>query len=146
MSPVPLVTDLRISHERFGSSSDPSINGHLHYPNDLDGPLNETAVDKIHQYLADYNNRPSNAISFMPAIARTSGCLHSEFVCLLFLQDHRETDRFFAASGVQLAQSTSGQFHYRRAAFPSQLKSKVGDILVKTAALRIMRSVMRHYA
>ena len=30
--PVPLVLDLRIAHERFGSSSDPSINGHLHYP------------------------------------------------------------------------------------------------------------------
>jgi hypothetical protein len=29
--PVPLVLDLRIAHERFGSSSDPSINGHLLY-------------------------------------------------------------------------------------------------------------------
>jgi hypothetical protein len=65
----------------------------------------------------------------MPAIAGTSGRLHSEFVRLLFLQAHRETDRFFAASGLQLAQSTSGQFHYRRAAFSSQLKSKVGNIL-----------------
>ena len=27
----------------------------------------------------------------------------AEFVRLLFLQTHRETDRFFAASGVQLA-------------------------------------------
>jgi hypothetical protein len=41
----------------------------------------------------------------MPAIASTSGRLHSEFVRLLFLQTHRETDRFFPASGVQLAQS-----------------------------------------
>jgi hypothetical protein len=40
----------------------------------------------------------------MPAIASTSVRLHSEFVRLLFLQAHRETDRFFAASGVQLAQ------------------------------------------
>jgi hypothetical protein len=30
--PVPLVLDLRIAHDRFESSSDPSINGHLHYP------------------------------------------------------------------------------------------------------------------
>ena len=30
--PVPLVLDLRIAHDRSGSSSDPSINGHLHYP------------------------------------------------------------------------------------------------------------------
>ena len=56
----------------------------LHYPNDLDWPRNEAAADKIRQYRADYNNRPSNAISFMPAIASTSGCLHSEFVRLLF--------------------------------------------------------------
>ena len=61
---VPLVLDLRIAHERWGSSSDPSLNGHLHYPNDLYGPLNEAAADKIRQYRADYNNRPSNAISF----------------------------------------------------------------------------------
>ncbi len=31
--------DLRIAHERYGSSSDPSINGHLNYPNDLCGTL-----------------------------------------------------------------------------------------------------------
>jgi len=105
--PVPLVLDLRIAHERFGSSSDPSLNGHLHYPNDIDRSLNEAATDKSRKYRADYNNNPPNDISFMPAIASTSGRLHSEFVLLLFLQVHRETDRFFAASGVQLPQSTS---------------------------------------
>ena len=45
--PVPLVLDLRITHDHYGSSSDPSLNGHLHYPNDLDRSLNETADDKI---------------------------------------------------------------------------------------------------
>jgi hypothetical protein len=70
--PVSLVLDLRIAHDHFGSSSNPSLNGHLHYPNDLDGPLNEAAApDKIRLYRADYNNRPSNAISFMPDIAKT---------------------------------------------------------------------------
>ncbi len=44
---------------------------------------------------------------------------------------------FFAASGVQLAQFTSGQFHFRRAAFSPMLKSKVGLALAKAAALRI---------
>ena len=44
---VPLVLDLRIAHERFGSTSDPSINGHLHYPNNLDGSLNEAAAAQI---------------------------------------------------------------------------------------------------
>ena len=95
---MPLVLDLRIAHDRFGSSSDPSINGHLHYPIDIDRSLNEAAADKIRKYRADYNNNPPNTISFMPPIASTSGRLHSEFVRLLFLQAHRETDRFFAAS------------------------------------------------
>ena len=108
------------------------------YPNNLDQSLNDTAADKIRKYRADYNNRPLSAVSFMPAIASTSGRLHSEFVRLLFLQAHRETDRFFAASGVQLAQTNpGGQFHFRRAAFSQQLKSKVGLALAKAAALRI---------
>jgi hypothetical protein len=38
----------------------------------------------------------------MTVVSSTSGRLHREFVRLLFLQ---ETDRFFAASGVQLVQS-----------------------------------------
>ncbi len=81
--PVPLVLDLRIAHERWGSSSDPTLNGNLHYPNDIDRSLNnEAAADKIRKYRADYNNNPPNAISFMPAIASMSGRLHSEFVRL----------------------------------------------------------------
>ncbi len=49
-----------------------------------------------------------------------------------------KTDRFFAASGVQLAQTHPGdQFNFRRAAFLIQLQRKVGLVLAKTAALRI---------
>jgi hypothetical protein len=146
--PVPLVLDLRFAHERFGSSSDSNLNGHLHYPNDIDRSLNESAADKFRECRAGYNKNPPTPISFMPYsyllhayIANTSGRLHCEFVRLLFLQAHRETDRFFAASGVQLAHSTSGQFHYRRAAFSSQLRSKIGSILAKAAALRITLNI-----
>jgi hypothetical protein len=116
--PVPLVLDLRIAHDRMGSSTDPSLNGHLKYPNNLDQSLNDAVADKIRKYRTDYNNRSPSVVSFMPAIASTSGRLHSEFVRLLFLQSHRETDRFFAASEVQLEQThPGGQFHFRRAAF-----------------------------
>ena len=59
----------------------------------------------------------------------------------LFLQAHRETDRFFAASGVQLAHSSSGLFHFRRAAISAQLRGKVGNILAKAAALRITLNI-----
>ena len=40
-------------------------------------------------------------------------------------------------SGVDLAQTHHDLFHFRRAAFYSQLKSKVGTILAKATALRI---------
>jgi hypothetical protein len=90
-------------NDRVGSSTDPTLDGHLRYPNNLDQSLNDVTADKIRKYRVDYNNRPPSVVSFMPAIASTSGRLHSEFVRLLFLQTHRETDRFFAASGVQLA-------------------------------------------
>ena len=111
----------------------------LRYPN-LERSLNEAAADKIRKYRSDYTNNPPSdvsVVSFMSDIASTSGRLHSKFIRLLFLQTHRETG-FFAVSGVQLSQSTSGGFfHFRRAAFSSQLKAKCGNLLVKTAALRI---------
>ena len=100
---------------------------------------NETVVDKIRKYHTDYNNNPPSVVSFMSVIPSTSGRLHSEFIRLLFLQDHRETDRFFTVSGVQSAQSNLGAtcFHFRRAAVLNQLKSKCGLLLVKAAALRV---------
>jgi hypothetical protein len=58
-------------------------------------------------------------------------------VVVLFLKAHRETDRFFAASGVQLAQTQRGMFHFRRAAFSVQLNAKVGSNLTKDEDLRI---------
>jgi len=54
---------------RWGSSSNNSLNGQLHLSADIDGPLNEAATDKILQYRADYNDRPSNTISFVPVVA-----------------------------------------------------------------------------
>ena len=115
----------------------PVLNGHLRYPNNLDQSLNDTAADKIRKYRADYNFNPSRGVGFMSVIASTSGRFHSEFIRILFFQTHRETDRFFATSGVLSAQSDRGFFHYRRAAFSSMLKSRVGNILAKAAALRI---------
>jgi hypothetical protein len=69
---VSLVLDLRITHERFGSSSDLNLNGHLHYPNDIDKSLNETVSDKIRKYRTDYNNNPPVAVACMTVIPSTS--------------------------------------------------------------------------
>ena len=77
----------------------------------------------------------------MTTIPGTSGRLHSKFVRLLFLQAHRETDRFFAASGVQLVKHDRDQFHYKRVSISSQFKSKVGNILAKTGALWITLNI-----
>jgi hypothetical protein len=78
--PVPLVRDLRITHDRFGSSSDPSLNGNLHYPHNIDKSLNESPDNKIRKYRPDYNTNPPNTVSFVTNIPSTSGRLHSEFV------------------------------------------------------------------
>ncbi len=135
--PVTLVWDLRIAHDRVGSSTDPTLNGQLRYPNNLDQSLNDTATDKVQKYHTDHNNNPPNTVSFMTAIASTSGRLHSEFVRLLFLQAHRESDRFFATSGVQIAQTDRVQFHFRHTTFSQQIKSRVVLTLAQTATLLI---------
>jgi hypothetical protein len=93
------------------------------------------------KYRADYNNRPPSAVSFMTAIASTSDRLHSEFVRLLFLQTHRETDRFFAASGVLSAQSDCGFYHLLRAVVSDQLKSKVGLALAQAGLVSSSRFI-----
>ncbi len=62
--PVSLVLDFHITHDRFGSISDPSFNAHLYYPNDKDKSLNEVTSDKIRKYKSDYNN-PSTVVSFI---------------------------------------------------------------------------------
>ena len=53
--PVPLVLDLRISHDRIGSSANPALNGTLTHPNNIDESLNKAANDKIRKYRADYS-------------------------------------------------------------------------------------------
>ena len=80
-----VLVDLRLA--RFGSSSNHSLNGDLHYPApaDIDKPLKEAAADKIRDYRPDYNNRPSNSISFMPAVTGPSVHLFCELVRILFL-------------------------------------------------------------
>ena len=74
----------------------------------------------------------------MTDIPSTTGSIHCECVRLLFLQDHRETDRFLPGTGVQFPQTNH---HFRRTTFSSQFKSKVDHILTKVEVLRIMMDV-----
>jgi hypothetical protein len=82
-APVPWVLDLRIAHDRVGSSVDPTLNGHLKYPNNLDQSLNDAAAEKIRKYRADYNNRPQSAVSFMPCIFRSSVSATNQWILSL---------------------------------------------------------------
>ncbi len=95
VDPVSLVLDLRVDHNRVVSSTDPTLNGHLRYPNNLDQSLNDTTTDKIRRYRSDYSNNPPRGVVFMSVITSTSGRLHSEFIRILFLQTHRETKPLF---------------------------------------------------
>jgi hypothetical protein len=91
--------------------------------------------DKIRKCRTDYNNNPPNDISLILTITSTSGRLHSDFVCLLFLQTHRETESLFVDSGVQLVEHDREQFHYHHVVFSSQPKSKCGNILTKVTTI-----------
>ncbi len=136
--PVSLVLDLRVAHDRVDRSPDPVLNGHLRYPNNLDQSLNDTSANKLGKYRDDYNFNPPRGVVFMTAIVSTSGRLHSEFIRILFLQTHRETDHFFTVSGVLSAQSDRGFFHYLHATFSSMIKSRVGNFLDKVATYRFL--------
>jgi hypothetical protein len=62
--------------------------------------------------------------------------MHGEFLHLLFLQAHRETEAHFTATGMP-SQHNSDEFRFCRAAFYKSLKSEVGLVESKAAALRI---------
>ena len=65
-------------------------------------------------------------ISFLPAIVSTSTRMHGEFLRLLFLQAHRETEAHFIAAGMSSPTNNSEALRFKRAAFYNCLKSKVG--------------------
>jgi hypothetical protein len=67
-----------------------------------------------------------------------SGCSLLSLVFALLIHNKQSTE-YFAVSGVQSSSSNLGAtyFHFRRATFLNQLKSKCGLILGKTATLRV---------
>ena len=79
-------------NERFGSSSHPQQNGRLTRPQDIDAPLHIAAQRKINGYRqqSEHFFSPCHSVHFN---------LHGEFLRLLFLQAHRETEAHFTATG-----------------------------------------------
>ena len=148
-----MVFDLSIAHDRFGSSSHVQQNGCLSHPQDLDAPLRIAAqrsgcaaayycdyqLSKIAAYQQQYADNQN--ISFLPAIVSTSTRMHGEFLRLLFLQAHRETEAHFTAAGMSSQTNNSEALRFKRAAFYNGLKSKVGLAAAKAAALRVNLNV-----
>ena len=93
-----LVLDLHIAHDRVGSSTDPTINGHLRYPSNLDQSLNDTAADKIRKYRADYNNRPPSAVSFMGGYISNSYRIIGKLTAFLQLQEFCQRNQIVDSS------------------------------------------------
>jgi hypothetical protein len=56
-------------------------------------------------------------ISFLPAITSTFTRMHGEFLRLLYLQAHRETEAHFTATGVPSQRNQSDSLRFKRVAF-----------------------------
>ena len=100
-------------------------------------PLHIAAQRKINSYRQKYGDNQN--ISFLPDIVTTSTRIrvHGEFLRLLFLQVHRETEAHFNATGMPSRHNQSDWFRFKRAAFYQLLKSKVVLAAAKAAALQM---------
>ena len=98
--------------------------------------LRSAKLTTIGKQYADNQN-----ISFLPSIVSTSTRMHGEFLRLLFLQAHRDTEAHFTAAGISSQRNQADSFRFKRAAFYQSLKSKVGLAAAKAAALRIILNV-----
>ena len=107
-----LVFDLSMTHDRFGSSSHVQQNVLLSHPQDLDAPLRLAAQRKINSFRQQYADNQN--ISFLPAIVSTSTRMLSEFLRLLFLQVHWETEAHFTAAGMSSQRNHSDSFRFKR--------------------------------
>ena len=106
---------MSITHDKIGSSGHVQQNGLLSHPQDLDAPLRLAAQRKVNGYRQQYAD--NHHISFLPAIMTTSSRMHGEFLRLLFLQAHRETEAHFTAGGMSSQRNHSDSFRFNRAAF-----------------------------
>ena len=87
------------------------------------------------------SNADNQNLSFLPAIVSTSTRMHGEFLRLLFLQAHRETEAHYTAAGMSSQTNNSEALRFKCEAFYNGLKSKVGLAAAKAAALRINLNV-----
>ena len=144
-----LVMDFTATHERYGcSTKQPNQNGQLSVSlKNLDRPLQVAAVAKIKKHRDQYNLSDSD-IGFLPLVVTTSGRLHADFIRLVYLHATKEATQYLAAIDPVDAEdgheaNAAGPRHDReflaqRSRFLAALKSRLGLILAKTTALRVL--------
>jgi len=91
-------------------------NGSPSHPQDLDGPMRVAAQRKTNACKQTYADNQN--IYFLPAIISTSNRMHGEFLGLLFLQAHRETEAHFTARGMPSQRNQSESFRFKRGILP----------------------------
>jgi hypothetical protein len=96
---------------------------------------------EIRNYLRDQAGSRSLVFDLSIAHDSTSTRMHGEFLCLLFLQAHLETETHFAAVGMSSQNINTEALRFKRAAFYNGLKSKVRLAAAKAAALRVNLNV-----
>ena len=142
-----LVMDLTVKHERFGSSMKVT-NGTLCVRlANRDRPIEQEAREKIAKHRNLYNLLPGD-IGFLPLVVSTSGRLNADFIRLVYLHATKETKNYLdaidpvdAEAGHE-ADAAGGRrdrdFLVQRSRFLAALKTRLGLILAKAVAMRVM--------
>ena len=110
-------------HDLFRSSTHVHQSGLLSHPQDLNESLRLSALCQTNSCRQKYTDNQN--LSFLPTIVSTSTRMHGEFLCLLFLQAHWETEEHFTATGMPSQRNQLVVFRFKRPAFYQLLKSKV---------------------
>ena len=111
--------------------SDWGRNGQLRYA-DPDMLLNTAAEAKVRKYCEAYA-APDRLLAFLPAIMSTSGRIHGEFLCLLYILSHRQAVKFFELFGEE---PTDKAFTFRRAAYFFHNRATMGLACAQATAMR----------
>ena len=139
--------DLTVKHERFGSSMKVT-NGTLCVRlANRDRPIEQEAREKIAKHRNLYNLLPGD-IGFLPLVVSTSGRLNADFIRLVYLHATKETKNYLdaidpvdAEAGHE-ADAAGGRrdrdFLVQRSRFLAALKTRLGLILAKAVAMRVM--------
>jgi hypothetical protein len=130
-----IIIDVAVVHEFHDSVAQADCHGHLRHPNPekvlIDKAVTKAQGNAHHQdYLHNHNK------AFLPLIMSTSGHLHGEFVCLLYILAHWRAVRFFEALGCEPCYE---ELCHRRGSFFFQHRARIGlaDAQAVTVALRM---------